>query len=47
MLQQWFSGGQILSQKGKYAVNLGQGHEIYIGIASTKSPSQKASRKFC
>lgn len=32
LLQQWLSsGGQIVSQQGKYAVNLGQGQEIHIG----------------
>ncbi len=32
LLRQWLSGGgQIVSQQGKYAVNLGQGQEIHIG----------------
>jgi Effector-associated domain 10 len=32
VLRQWLSGGgQIISQQGKYAVNLGQGQEIHIG----------------
>ncbi|MBW4559642.1 MAG: tetratricopeptide repeat protein [Mojavia pulchra JT2-VF2] len=32
LLQQWVSSGsQIVSQQGKYAVNLGQGQEIHIG----------------
>ncbi|MHC5772138.1 MAG: NACHT domain-containing protein, partial [Nostoc sp.] len=32
VLRQWLSGGgQIVSQQGKYAVNLGQGQEIHIG----------------
>ncbi|MDZ8263957.1 tetratricopeptide repeat protein [Nostoc sp. ChiQUE01b] len=32
VLRQWLSGGgQIVSQHGKYAVNLGQGQEIHIG----------------
>ena len=31
-LRQWLSGGgQIISQRGKYAVNLGEGQEIHIG----------------
>ncbi|MBW4430884.1 MAG: hypothetical protein KME28_03845 [Pelatocladus maniniholoensis HA4357-MV3] len=32
VLRKWLSGGgQIISQQGKYAVNLGQGQEIHIG----------------
>jgi hypothetical protein len=31
VLRKWLSGGQIVSQQGKYAVNLGQGQEIHIG----------------
>ncbi len=32
VLQKWLSGGgQIVSQQGKYAVNLGQGQDIHIG----------------
>ncbi|RCJ28376.1 hypothetical protein A6770_23900 [Nostoc minutum NIES-26] len=32
LLRQWLSNGsQIVSQQGKYAVNLGQGQEIHIG----------------
>jgi predicted NACHT family NTPase len=32
VLRQWLSGsGQIVSQQGKYAVNLGYGQEIHIG----------------
>ncbi|RCJ28383.1 hypothetical protein A6770_23945 [Nostoc minutum NIES-26] len=31
VLRQSLSGGQIVSQQGKYAVNLGQGQEIHIG----------------
>ncbi|MBC1238094.1 hypothetical protein [Nostoc sp. 2RC] len=32
VLQKWLSGsGQIVSQQGKYPVNLGQGQEIHIG----------------
>ncbi|MBD2415538.1 hypothetical protein FACHB389_05655 [Nostoc calcicola FACHB-389] len=32
VLRQWLSGsGQIVSQQGKYAVNLGQGQDIHIG----------------
>jgi predicted NACHT family NTPase len=32
VLRQWLSSsGQIISQEGKYAVNLGQGQEIHIG----------------
>ncbi|AVH63784.1 NACHT domain-containing protein [Nostoc sp. 'Peltigera membranacea cyanobiont' N6] len=32
VLRTWLSGsGQIVSQQGKYAVNLGQGQEIHIG----------------
>ncbi|MGB3652732.1 MAG: hypothetical protein WBA41_16165 [Rivularia sp. (in: cyanobacteria)] len=32
VLRQWLSGsGQIISQRGKYAVSLGQGQEIHIG----------------
>lgn len=31
VLRQWLSGGQIVSQQGKYPVNLGQGQEIHIG----------------
>ncbi|MHC5763429.1 NACHT domain-containing protein, partial [Nostoc sp.] len=32
VLRQWLSGGgHIVSQQGKYAVNLGQGQEIHIG----------------
>ncbi|GBE90954.1 NACHT C-terminal helical domain 2-containing protein [Nostoc cycadae] len=30
-LRQSLSGGQIVSQQGKYAVNLGQGQEIHVG----------------
>ncbi|MBD2459241.1 NACHT domain-containing protein [Nostoc sp. FACHB-87] len=32
VLRQWLSGsGQIVSQQGKYAVNLGQGQNIHVG----------------
>ncbi|MBW4559648.1 MAG: hypothetical protein KME32_00580 [Mojavia pulchra JT2-VF2] len=32
VLRKWLSGsGQIVSQQGKYAVNLGQGQDIHIG----------------
>lgn len=34
LLRQWLSGGEIVSQQGKYAVNLGQGQEIHIGDRS-------------
>ncbi|MBW4548333.1 MAG: hypothetical protein KME25_28420 [Symplocastrum torsivum CPER-KK1] len=43
ILRQWFgSGTQIVSQVGKYAVNLGQEHDIHVGDRIYQGASAEA-----
>ncbi|GBE90950.1 hypothetical protein [Nostoc cycadae] len=46
LLQKWLSNGsQIVSQQGKYAVNLGQGQEIHIGDRIYQGADAKAIKQ--